>query len=324
MVRDERRVAGEEVLADFREEGKDAVEVVVGEEEVGTPALQRRKNERGGEEIVSQEDEAAGLLIDSPSRFWRNHVARINPRFPAVRKSQNHLFALPEPDLVHILNGAAADLEALRGQRLFLTGGTGFFGKWLLGFLCFAEEELGLDLRITVLSRDPAAFARQYPQVDERRMLGFVRGHVSDFSPDDQHFNYVLHAAADTTAVTSETEERERTRTIVGGTRRMLELAQKSGARRLLNVSSGAVYGVFTSQPTGAKEDAYALAHPSILSRRARLRFWGRIFRSMPISPPVIFCAMCGGAVRFSCAAMARRCGRISIRPIWSCGCCAF
>ncbi len=35
----------------------------------------------------------------------------------------------------------------------------------------------------------------------------------------------------------------------------MLSLAQNSGARRMLNISSGAVYGAFTSQPTGAKED---------------------------------------------------------------------
>jgi nucleoside-diphosphate-sugar epimerase len=180
-----------------------------------------------------------------------------------VRKSQNHLFALPEPDLVHILNGAAADLEALRGRRLFLTGGTGFFGKWLLAGLLCANDELSLDLKLTVLSRDPAKFQQQFPDVNHEA-LRFLNGHVASFPTEHFQFDYMLHAAADTTAVTTEAEEGERTRTIVGGTHRMLELAQKSGARRLLNVSSGAVYGVFTSQPTGAKEDDYALAHPLI------------------------------------------------------------
>ena len=178
-----------------------------------------------------------------------------------MRKSQN-LFALPGDDLAHVLRLAAADLEALRGKSLFITGGTGFFGKWLLGALVHADAELALGLKLTVLSRDPAAFARQYPQVDEVSALTFLRGHVASFSPDPRSFDFVLHAATDTTVFTSEAEERERSRAIVEGTRCMLDLARKCGAQRLLNISSGAVYGNFTSQPSGAKEDDYALAQP--------------------------------------------------------------
>ncbi len=177
-------------------------------------------------------------------------------------KSQNHLFSLPPGDLAHILREAAPEFELLRGKRLFLTGGTGFFGKWLLGALGEADAELGLGLQLTVLSRDPAAFARMYPHVDDMRGISFVQGHVAYFSPDHRSFDYIVHAAADTTTFTSDAEERERTRTIVGGTRRMLELTKNSGAQRLLNISSGAVYGSLTSQPTGAKEDDYAEAIP--------------------------------------------------------------
>ena len=92
--------------------------------------------------------------------------------------------------------------------------------------------------------------------------LSFVAGHVAYFSPDHRRFDFILHAATDTTAFTTEAEERDRARTIVEGTRRMLALAQKSGAQRLLNISSGAVYGAFTSRSTGAKEDDYDLAQP--------------------------------------------------------------
>jgi nucleoside-diphosphate-sugar epimerase len=50
----------------------------------------------------------------------------------------------------------------------------------------------------------------------------------------------------------------------------MIALAQQSGAQRLLNVSTGAVYGVFTSQATGAKEDDNALAVPPTPYARAK------------------------------------------------------
>src|SRR5260221_12535538 len=102
-----------------------------------------------------------------------------------ARKPQNP-FALPAGDLAHIVRHASAELEALRGKSLFLTGGTGFFGKWLLGALGHADAELGLGLRLTVLSRDPAAFLRQYPQADGVPTLSFVQGHVADFPLGDQ------------------------------------------------------------------------------------------------------------------------------------------
>jgi dTDP-glucose 4,6-dehydratase len=179
-----------------------------------------------------------------------------------VRKSQNHLFGLPTRDLAHILRDAAMELEELRGKSVFLTGGTGFFGKWLLAGLCRADAELGLGLRLTVLSRDPASFLRRHPEAAAVAALRFEQGHVADFPLADHRPDYIFHAAADTTAFTTDAEERERSRAIVAGTRHVLDLAQKSGAQRLLNVSSGAVYGAFASQPSGAKEDDAAAAKP--------------------------------------------------------------
>ena len=97
-----------------------------------------------------------------------------------MSKSQNHLFSLPGRDLDHILSQAAADLEALRGRKLFVTGGTGFFGKWLLAGLQHANAELGLGLRVTVLSRDPAAFLRRHPEVADITSLNFIAGHLDN------------------------------------------------------------------------------------------------------------------------------------------------
>jgi dTDP-glucose 4,6-dehydratase len=179
-----------------------------------------------------------------------------------MSKSQNNPFALPGADLAHILRHAGAELKELRGAHLFITGGTGFFGKWLLGTLGHARAELDLGLRLTVLSRDPTAFQKQYPLIGKIPGLDFIAGDVAQFSLEQRRFDYVLHAATDTTAFTDEAQERERSRAIVAGTRRILELTKTSGARRLLNISSGAVYGSFAAQPTGASEDDYPAAQP--------------------------------------------------------------
>ncbi len=179
-----------------------------------------------------------------------------------MSKPQNILFGLPRADLVHILNESHRELEELRGKSIFITGGTGFFGKWLLAGLLCADAELGLGLRLTVLSRDPASFLQRHPEIANVPGLRFVKGHVVDFPLDDYRADHVIHTAADTTAFTTDADERERSRTIVEGTRRMLDLTRKSGAQRILNISSGAIYGTFAAQPAGAKEEDEASAHP--------------------------------------------------------------
>jgi len=173
-----------------------------------------------------------------------------------------NLFALPDRDLAHVQRHAGAELEELRGKSLFITGGTGFFGKWLLGTLGHVDSELSLGLQLTVLSRDPASFLRQYPDAADAKTFHFLKGNVAEFSRDDARYDYIIHAATDTTAFTTDAKERERSRAIVAGTSRIIELARNSGARRLLYISSGAVYGFLASQPTGAREDDYAGAEP--------------------------------------------------------------
>ena len=186
-----------------------------------------------------------------------------------MRQSQKPLFALPGRDLAHILVHGAGDLESLRGQRLFIAGGTGFFGKWLVGALCHADRELDLGLSLTVLSRDPSAFLQLYPEAAVVSALRFEQGQVADYAREGQ-YDFLLHAATDTTAFTTEAEEQERSRAIISGTEGMVELSRKAGVRRFLNISSGAVYGTFAGKLTGAVEDDFAFAIPVTAYARAK------------------------------------------------------
>jgi dTDP-glucose 4,6-dehydratase len=178
-------------------------------------------------------------------------------------KPQKQLFSLAARDVGDILRASRADLEALRGKRLFLTGGTGFFGKWLLAGLLRADAEMGLGLQVTALSRDPAGFAAKHPEVAQIAALGFLRGNVSGFAAPPGDFHFIIHAAADTIAFTNDAEERERSRAIIQGTQNVLELARRCGAR-LLFVSSGAVYGAAAGKREGASEEDYEAARPLI------------------------------------------------------------
>jgi nucleoside-diphosphate-sugar epimerase len=149
--------------------------------------------------------------------------------------------ALAKQDLEHVLERTADLWPALRGERIFVTGGTGFVGSWLLETFVFCNQRLALGAHALVLSRDPEAFARKAPHLGSDPALSFQRGHAHDFALPSGHFGAVVHAATeqqDPKVDPIELFDRD-----VNATRRTLELAQRAGAARHLFTSSGAVYG---------------------------------------------------------------------------------
>jgi nucleoside-diphosphate-sugar epimerase len=151
---------------------------------------------------------------------------------------------LPESDLQDVVSRVGPHWHELRGARVFLTGGTGFFGIWLTETFLRANEELGLGAELTVLTRDETAFLRKYPHLADVKGLRFHSGDIRDFSPPSGSFSHVIHAATPVTPLTSPKLAWETLDIILSGTRRLLDFAANSGCRRLLLTSSGAVYGV--------------------------------------------------------------------------------
>lgn len=146
-------------------------------------------------------------------------------------------------DLDFILEHSAEVWQELRGQRLFITGGTGFFGRWLLESLCWANDRLDLQLQATVLSCSPEAFAQKAPQLARHPALTWLRGDVKDFLFPAGDFPYLIHAASEGDPLQNQQFPLRQFDTIVSGTRRVLDFAASHGTRKLLFTSSGAVYG---------------------------------------------------------------------------------
>lgn len=132
---------------------------------------------------------------------------------------------------------------SLRGARLFITGGTGFIGCWLLESLRQANEALGLDVRATILTRSVDGFRRKAPHLAGYAPFSFIEGAVADFAFPGDDFTHIIHAATDASAHLNETDPRRMFSTILDGTRRVLDFAVERGTPRVLFLSSGAVYG---------------------------------------------------------------------------------
>ena len=127
---------------------------------------------------------------------------------------------------------------------LFITGGTGFFGKSMLDYRLRHPEWKWAQAEWTVLSRSPERFAASFPRLAKQPGVSFVAGDVRDFAFPQGRFDAIIHAA--TSAVTT-LSDGEMTSVIVDGARHVADFAKAAGCRTVLFTSSGAVYGPRTS-----------------------------------------------------------------------------
>ncbi len=146
-------------------------------------------------------------------------------------------------DLHYILEKTEHLWAELRGRRIFITGGTGFFGCWLLESFLAANQAFDLKAQAIVLTRAPSQFRERCPHLAISPSIELLEGDVRDFSFPSGEFPFVIHAATESVPKHTPTQPEEMLSTIIGGTRRCLEFAEARRTKKFLLTSSGAVYG---------------------------------------------------------------------------------
>jgi dTDP-glucose 4,6-dehydratase len=140
---------------------------------------------------------------------------------------------LPGDDLVAATARLPETWSALRDRRIVITGGTGFLGRWLLGTLLAAADRYGLGVRIASVSRRPPTHS--HPNVET--LLEDVRALDVDWTAD-----LVVHAAGPSRARLVAASDDEIEDDLAMGARGVAAYVRRCGARRVLLLSSGAVY----------------------------------------------------------------------------------
>lgn len=130
--------------------------------------------------------------------------------------------------------------KALDGSRIFLAGGTGFFGASILEGLIWAKHTFKLHFELVVLSRNSDAFLARWPIFRSFPWITFHPGDVKSFEFPSGPFTHVLHGAS---SVAQANDSELTQEALAQGTKRLLEFAKHAGAQRFLYVSSGAIYG---------------------------------------------------------------------------------
>ena len=147
-------------------------------------------------------------------------------------------------DLKHFMSATYSLWDEFINANIFITGGTGFIGSWLLESFLHANSVYNLNAKITVLSRNPEGFLSKFSHLKYNKNITWIKGDIRTFGlPKSSNFSHIIHGATDASAKLNNNEPLRMFDTIVTGTRKVLELARISGVKKMLLLSSGAVYG---------------------------------------------------------------------------------
>ncbi len=163
---------------------------------------------------------------------------------------------------------------------VLVTGGSGFLGRHVVQALVAR----GLPVR---------ALVRETSNVQSLRLPGvsLAFGDVSDIEslrPAFEGIDYVIHAAADT----SGTEAGVR-RVTIGGTRNIVELCCAGDVRKLVYISSCAVYGVADYAPGQMVDEGASLER---FPERRGIYSWGKLEAEKLVTASMLqgkLCAVC-------------------------------
>ena len=172
-----------------------------------------------------------------------------------------------ENDLEFIFCSTEDIFKSLEGAKIFLTGGTGFIGCWLLESLRYANLKLQLGINVTVLTRSYQGFLIKAPHLAQYPNFKFINGDICNFENISDEFSHIIHAATDASAQLNENNPIQMFDTVVEGTRRVLQFAAEKKPEKFLFLSSGAVYGQQPWEMERVAEDW--LGAPSCLDPKA-------------------------------------------------------
>ena len=127
-------------------------------------------------------------------------------------------------------------------MKIFITGGTGFFGKSMLNYKLLNSKWSHRNDEWHILSRDPKAFRNRYPSLSNQSNVHFIKGNVLDRSsfPKSIQFDAIIHAAS---YVQGAAPDDDTYKVIVNGTKNIIDYAYTVNCNKVLFTSSGAVYG---------------------------------------------------------------------------------
>jgi len=156
-------------------------------------------------------------------------------------------------------DGDYPPLERLRNGRILVTGGTGFVGTWLLDALLQADSRMNLGMSLFTLTRDFKRWQRIHPKITSnpaiRPLIGDIKNPATWAANLPDELDLLIHAAHDSRLKPGTMTPLQNLESLIDGTQHVVSTAVRRRSRRVLFISSGAVYGLMPEGQHAFRED---------------------------------------------------------------------
>ena len=149
---------------------------------------------------------------------------------------------ISKEDLDEIVLTSKESFNKLENATVFVTGGSGFFGKWIISSIIHANLSLTTKIKVHTITRNLEKFKIECPDYFLDPNVSIIEGDLRSLENKELNCDYLIHTAAN--VLTGSLENREDyISSELSNTRSVLSFALKNRIKRIVYTSSGAVYG---------------------------------------------------------------------------------
>ncbi len=161
-------------------------------------------------------------------------------------------------DVLNIFEMHSQLPEPLRNAHIYITGGTGFLGSWLLELIGALNDQFDFKTRVTVATRSLNKFTKNYPHLASRKDFSFQPVDVRNIVELPHDTTHIIHAAANSNRDHFASFPTSSFQNNLDSTFQIFRLAnQLSSIQNVLLVSSSMVYGKHPNDAGNIKEDTF-------------------------------------------------------------------
>lgn len=153
------------------------------------------------------------------------------------------LTGILDQDLDAVLDRTRSAWAEMNGARILLTGATGFVGTHLLESVRHARLRARVNTRVVAPVRQPDRLYARLPWTKDVAWLEVVHAEIRGFTIPPGGVDLAIHSANTASPGEIAGDPMAIAKMVVDGSARVYAAAAAAGARRVLQVSSGSVYG---------------------------------------------------------------------------------
>ena len=143
-------------------------------------------------------------------------------------------------------------INQLRNSEILVTGGTGFLGKWIVDAVTFLNDNFSFNIKLYLLARRNSQHIDNI--ISKRDDMVFIKNDIRNLTEIPKSIEYIIHAAATPDNREHMSNPIEIMDIISQGTKQVLDAALAlDSVKKILNISSGQVYGTLRSSRISEK-----------------------------------------------------------------------